>query len=63
MKQITLLFDVQVWEENLVFIFSKNFKEMMHEILTGKDTEGENPKKYIFVCEVYYSEHQLIKSM
>ena len=25
-----------------------------------KDTEGENRKKKIFVCEIYYSEYQLI---
>ena len=25
-----------------------------------KDTEGENRKKKIFVCEIYYCEYQLI---
>ena len=64
MKQITLFFAFQVLtRKSGVYIFNVAQGDDEWNYNWRKDNEGENPKKNIFVCEIYYSKYQLIKSM
>ena len=62
MKEITLFFAVQVLRRKSgVFIFKVPQGDDEWNYKWRKDTEGENPKNRIFVCEIHYSKYQLIK--
>ena len=60
MKQINLFFTVQVIRRKSgAYIL----KVPQRDYTWRKDTEGENPKNHISVCEIHYSKYQLIKIM
>ena len=62
MKEITLFFPVQVLRRKSgVYIFKVPPGDDEWNYKWRKDTEGENPKNRIFVCEIHYSKYQLIK--